>query len=96
MATRVVPEHRIVICDVCGIECHKNIGKGARKREASLTFKTHMFDMLGDPAADGTTYFDLCDDCAQKLSSTINEKIKELRTEARKEEILADDEADKE
>ena len=77
MAVKTIPAQTIKTCDVCGVVADK---KNARQ-EGHLTLKRHILDYLGQPSADGTASFDLCDRCLEKISTAINAVGEEVKGE---------------
>ena len=75
MATKTIPAKTVVTCDVCNVERSRGNGR----LEAKLTLKRHALDMHGEPAADGTISFDLCDGCHNIIATRINLAAADIR-----------------
>lgn len=86
MSVKRIPEKIEIVCDVCGVLTHQSFGKGRRRQSGTLIFKQHALDALGDPAADGTLEFDLCDACLNRLRETINAETEKIKAETALEE----------
>ena len=73
MATKIIPEKRIFVCDVCGEE------NGHRKKRAVLKIEKSALDYVGDPVCDGTVAWELCDACEVILHEDIANAIKTIK-----------------
>lgn len=75
MATKIIPEKRIFVCDCCGKE------NARRKMNTVLVFQCSALDFVGDPVGDGTTKSELCDDCAIKIREAINSETSKIKNQ---------------
>lgn len=66
MSTRTIPAQTIVTCDCC-----KRSGT-RRVKSAAIVLHRNALDWHGDPVADGTIRFDLCDECESLIAKAIN------------------------
>lgn len=73
MATRMIPEKRIFICDCCLRE------NQPRRMEGKLIFTGHALDYNGDPAACGDWSKELCDECYRMIATAINKSCEAIR-----------------
>jgi hypothetical protein len=83
MTTKIIPESKEVICDICQKTCNNDFNNPARRRqEGQLILKRHALDMYGDPAADGTVKFDTCDSCLNLIEDAVNAVTLKIRGKA--------------
>ena len=81
MATKTIPEQRIVTCDGCGRECTPSFFR----RQTKLSLTQRDLDYRGDAVYGGTREMDLCDDCAKTVTLAIDGlKADRLAQERRK------------
>lgn len=69
---QVIPATTVITCDICG-------SNKSFKCEATLKIKRHALDWNNYPVADGSTSFDLCDDCVVNIEVMLNNMKKPIK-----------------
>lgn len=75
MSVKTIPEQTVVVCDRCGEVCDKGLSGCRNRRNGKLVIESDLLDMLGDPVANGTRKFDLCDECLSKIEKAVDEAM---------------------
>lgn len=72
MTTKIIPERKIVRCDVCTRVLGYGPGEVAHLHNAKLTLKRDALDYQNNACADASLVFDLCDECMKAVADGIN------------------------
>jgi hypothetical protein len=75
VTTKTIPEHKIVTCDCCGVECTKD----NRRVNGILHVKQDGLDYAGHAVGDNSIKLDLCDACLSPIVKAMNAAITERR-----------------
>ncbi len=78
MTTRIIPEKRELVCDVCDAVTQEGFGANSRRRRGQLVLKQDMFCFMGDRQGTEAKVYDLCDDCLSQ-AETLIKNMKEAR-----------------
>lgn len=71
------PARSVTTCDACGCTSE---GKGVTfRQEMGLHFKQSALDYQGSACADGSTHFDFCDDCGNRVREAINVAVERIK-----------------
>jgi len=77
MSTKVYPEKREIICDVCMRVCGSET---PRLHHAKLVLKRDALDYQNNACADASLDFDLCDECMKAIADGINAAAVRIRS----------------